>query len=79
MSIINPDMVRKVDFSTGGFSAAYGDRMSSVLDITYREPEAFEGAFAASLQGGSLMLGHSTRHYSQMHGVRYKRNSSLMG
>lgn len=79
MSIINPDMVRKVDFSTGGFSAAYGDRMSSVLDITYREPEAFEGALAASLQGGSLMLGHSTKHYSQMHGLRYKRNSSLMG
>ena len=79
MSIINPDMVRKVEFSTGGFSAAYGDRMSSVLDITYREPEAFEGALAASLQGGSLMLGHSTRHYSQMHGIRYKRNSSLMG
>ena len=79
MSIINPDMVRKVDFSTGGFSAAYGDRMSSVLDITYREPEAFEGALAASIQGGSLMLGHSTSHYSQMHGLRYKRNSSLMG
>ncbi len=79
MSIINPDMVRKVDFSTGGFSSAYGDRMSSVLDITYREPQAFEGAFAASMQGGSLMLGHSTGHYSQMHGIRYKRNSSLMG
>ena len=79
MSIINPDMVRKVDFSTGGFSAAYGDRMSSVLDITYREPQAFEGALAASMQGGSLMLGHSSGHYSQMHGVRYKRNSSLMG
>ena len=46
MSIVSPDMVRKVDFSTGGFSAAYGDRMSSVLDITYREPEAFEGALA---------------------------------
>ena len=79
MSIINPDMVRKVEFSTGGFSAEYGDRMSSVLDITYREPEAFEGSLAASFQGGSLMLGHSTRHYSQMHGLRYKRNSSLMG
>ena len=79
LSIINPDMVRKVEFSTGGFSAAYGDRMSSVLDITYREPEAFEGAVAASIQGGSLMLGHSTSAYSQMHGVRYKRNSSLMG
>ena len=79
LSIINPDMVRKVEFSTGGFSAEYGDRMSSVLDITYREPEAFEGALSASIQGGSLMLGHSTRHYSQMHGLRYKRNSSLMG
>lgn len=79
LSIINPDMVRKVEFSTGGFSAAYGDRMSSVLDISYREPEAFEGAFSASIQGGSLMLGHSTSGYSQMHGVRYKRNSSLMG
>jgi len=79
LSIINADMVRSVQFSTGGFSAAYDDRMSSVLDITYREPEAFEGAFAASLQGGSLMLGHSTSHYSQMHGVRYKRNSSLLG
>jgi len=79
LSIINADMVQKVEFSTGGFSAEYDDRMSSVLDITYREPEAFEGAFSASLQGGSLMLGHSTRHYSQMHGVRYKRNSSLLG
>ena len=79
LSIINPDMVGSVNFSTGGFSAEYGDRMSSVLDITYREPEAFEGAVALSLQGGSLSLGQSSKRFSQMHGFRYKRNSSLLG
>lgn len=79
LSIINPDMVGSVNFSTGGFSAEYGDRMSSVLDITYREPEAFEGAVSLSLQGGSLSLGQSSKRFSQMHGFRYKRNSSLLG
>jgi len=79
LSIINSDMVQKVNFSTGGFSAEYGDKMSSVLDITYREPESFEGAFSASLQGGTLSLGQSSRKFSQLHGVRYKRNSSMLG
>ena len=79
LSIINGDMVQKVEFSTGGFNAEYGDKMSSVLDITYRDPEAFEGSVSASLQGGSLMLGYGTRKFSMMHGARYKRNSSLLG
>lgn len=79
LSIINPDMVGSVNFSTGGFSAEYGDKMSSVLDITYREPEAFEGAVALSLQGGSLSIGQSGKRFSQLHGFRYKRNSSLLG
>lgn len=79
LSIINGDMVQKVEFSTGGFNAEYGDKMSSVLDITYRDPEAFEGAVTASLQGGSLMLGYGTNKFSMMHGARYKRNSSLLG
>lgn len=78
LSIINPDMVDKVNFSTGGFSAEYGDKMASVLDITYRQPEAFEGAISGSLMGGSLSLGQSTKHFSQLHGVRYKRNTSLL-
>lgn len=43
LSIINPDLVGAVGFSTGGFPAEYGDKMSSVLDITYRHPESFEG------------------------------------
>ncbi len=79
LSVINPDMVRSVSFSTGGFNAEYSDKMSSVLDITYKEPEAFEGAVSASMQGGSLALGTSTKHFSMLHGVRYKRNSSLLG
>ncbi len=78
LSIINPDMVGSIGFSTGGFSAQYGDRMSSVLDITYREPEAFEGSLNLSLQGGGLTLGSSSRRFTQLHGVRYKRNSSLL-
>ena len=79
LSIINPDLVGSVNFSTGGFSAEYGDKMSSVLDITYREPEAFEGAVSLSLQGGSLSIGQSNKRFSQLHGFRYKRNSSLLG
>lgn len=78
LSIINPDMVGAIGFSTGGFSAEYGDKMSSALDITYRDPEAFEGAVSLSLMGGSLTLGQSSKKFSQLHGIRYKRNSSLL-
>lgn len=79
MSIVNPDMVGAIGFSTGGFSAQYGDKMSSVLDITYREPEAFEGSVSASLMGATAAVGSSSRHFSQLHGIRYKQNSSLLG
>lgn len=78
LSIINPDMVGAIGFSTGGFSAKYGEKMSSVLDITYKQPEAFEGAVSASLMGGSLTLGSSSRKFTQLHGIRYKSNASLL-
>lgn len=78
LSVINPDMVDRVEFSTGGFAPEYGDKMSSVLDITYRQPEAFEGSVSASLMGGGLSLGQSSKRFSQLHGVRYKRNASLL-
>ena len=78
LSIINPDMVGAVSFSTGGFLARYDDRMSSVLDIAYRQPESFEGAASASLMGGSLSIGSASRKFSQLHGLRYKSNSSLL-
>ena len=76
---INPDLVGAIGFSTGGYPAEYGDKMSSVLDITYRMPEAFEGSLSASLMGGSLAIGQGSKRFSQLHGIRYKSNSSLLG
>lgn len=78
LSVINPDLVGAIGFSTGGFPAEYGDKMSSVLDITYRQPESFEGSLSASLMGASLSIGQGSKKFSQLHGIRYKRNSSLL-
>ncbi|MDE7466640.1 MAG: TonB-dependent receptor [Muribaculaceae bacterium] len=78
LSIINPDMVGNIRFSAGGFPARYADKMSSALDITYREPEAFEGSVSASLMGGSVTLGQNSGKFSQLHGVRLKKNNSLL-
>lgn len=78
LSIINPDMVGAIGFSTGGFTAEYADKMSSVLDITYREPEAFEGSLGVSLMGANLSIGQGSKHFSQLHGLRYKKNNSLL-
>lgn len=79
LSIINPDLVGAIGFSTGGYGAEYGDRMSSVLDITYREPESLQGAVSLSLMGGSVALGTGSKRFSQLHGLRYKRTTSLLG
>lgn len=78
LSVINPDMVGSINFSTGGFGVEYGDKMSSALDITYREPEALEGSLSLSLMGASLSFGQSSGKFSQLHGIRYKRNASLL-
>lgn len=78
LSVINPDLVGSIGFSTGGFSAKYDDRMSSVLDITYRKPSAFEGSLSAGLMGGAIAIGQGTKRFSQLHGVRYKRNTSIL-
>lgn len=78
LSIINPDLVGNVKFSSGGFPARYADKMSSALDITYREPEAFEAGVSLSLMGASLAIGSNTGKFSQLHGVRFRRNNSLL-
>lgn len=78
LSIINPNLVGAIGFSTGGFGVEYGDKMSSALDITYKEPETFEAALSASLMGVSASLGTASRRFSMLHGVRYKRNASLL-
>lgn len=78
LSIINPKMVGNIKFSSGGFPARYADKMSSALEITYREPKALETAVDLSLMGGSLTVGQSTQNFSQLHGVRFKKNNSLL-
>ncbi len=80
LSVINADMVEKVGFSSGGFSAKYGDKMSSALDITYRHPKRFEATASASLLGGSAYIGYgANKHFSMSHGIRYKTNRYLLG
>jgi len=79
LSIINSDMVEKIGFSSGGFEAKYGDKMSSVLDIQYRKPTRLEGNIQASLLGGSVFAGYGNKHFSMSHGVRYKTNRYLLG
>ena len=79
LSVINPDMVEKVGFSTGGFDAKYGDKMSSVLDISYRRVKGFEANATASLLGASGFLGYGNSKFSMSHGLRYKTNKYLLG
>lgn len=79
LSIINPDMVESVGFSTGGFEAKYGDKMSSVLDITYKKPKKFEAKASGSLLGASAYVGFSTKKFSWSNGIRYKTNRYLLG
>lgn len=79
LSIINPDMVEKIGFSTGGFEAKYGDKMSSALDITYRRVKGFEASATASLLGASGYIGVGNQKFSMSHGIRYKTNRHLLG
>ena len=78
LSVINPDLVERIDFSTGGFEAKYGDKMSSALDITYRRVKGFEASATASLLGGSAYIGLGNKQLSMTHGLRYKTNRYLL-
>ena len=79
LSFINPDMVESIKFSTGGWGVSYGDRMSSVLDITYRKPKGFESVLTASLLGASAYVGAGNDKFSFSGSVRYKTTSYLLG
>ncbi len=78
LSIINPDMVGSIGFSTGGYEAKYGDKMSSALDITYRKPKKFEANAQASLLGGSAYIGFSNKKFAWANAVRYKTSKALL-
>ncbi len=79
LSIINPDMVEKIAFSTGGFESKYGDKMSSALNITYKRPTKTEAKVQASLLSSSAYLGLAGKKFSWLNGIRYKTNSYLLG
>lgn len=79
LSVINADMVESIGFSTGGFEAKYGDKMSSALDITYRRPTRLEATLTASLLGASAYVGYGNKKFSWANGLRYKTTRNLLG
>tara|TARA_R110002126_G_scaffold142867_2_gene288937 strand:- start:2316 stop:4835 length:2520 start_codon:yes stop_codon:yes gene_type:complete len=80
LSFVNTDLVQNVDFSAGGFQAKYGDKLSSVLDITYKNPYQFEVNADLSLLGGSLSVENISKDskFSGIVGLRYRDNSLLV-
>ncbi len=80
LSFVNTDLVRNVDFSAGGFQAKYGDRLSSVLDITYKRPTRIGATADLSLLGGSISAGGISKNkkLSGIVGIRYRDNSLLV-
>ncbi|MEO6174782.1 MAG: carboxypeptidase-like regulatory domain-containing protein [Flavobacterium circumlabens] len=80
LSFTNTDLVQNVDFSAGGFQAKFGDKLSSVLDITYRKPTEFGASLEASLLGGSISVDAVSKNkkWSAVTGVRYRNNSLLV-
>ncbi|MGQ1947751.1 TonB-dependent receptor [Geofilum sp. OHC36d9] len=81
LSFVNPDLVEEVEFSAGGFSSSYGDKMSSVLDIQYKRPQATAGSFSAGILGATAHLEGASRNQklTWITGVRYKTNRYLLG
>ncbi|MBP7496102.1 MAG: carboxypeptidase-like regulatory domain-containing protein [Bacteroidales bacterium] len=80
LSFINSDLVSSILFSAGGFEAKYGDKMSSVLDIKYKEPKTFAGSVSASLLGASAHLeGFKKKaNLSYLVGIRQKSNQYIL-
>jgi hypothetical protein len=80
LSFTNTDLVQNVDFSAGGFQSKFGDKLSSVLDITYRTPTQFGAVAEASLLGASLAIDAVSKNgkWSTVNGIRYRNNSLLV-
>lgn len=80
LSFVNSDLVQDVAFSAGGFQAKYGDKLSSVLDITYRRPTGFAATVDVSLLGGSISAEGISKNgrFTALNGIRYRDNSLLV-
>lgn len=79
LSFANPDMAESVNFSAGGFDARYGDKMSSVLDITYKRPTHTEATLSLSILGANAYVGFGNERHSEMHSIRYKTSRYMLG
>lgn len=81
LSFVNSAMVSNVEFSAGGFEARYGDKMSSVLDITYRRPTEFGLTAQGSLLGGNVVYQDALAQdrLNVLVGARYRTNQLLLG
>ena len=78
LSFVNPDMVEDIEFYAGGWEAKYGDKMSSSLNIEYKEPSAEEGGVTLGLLGGSIYYGASKGRFSHLTGIRHKDSRYLL-
>lgn len=80
LSFVNSDMIENIEFSAGGFQAKYGDKLASVLDITYRIPTRFKTMVEASFLGTSatIDLVSTNQKWSSVTGVRYRNNHLLV-
>jgi hypothetical protein len=81
LSVINGSLVDNVKFSAGGFQARYGDKLSSVLDITYRQPDSFAASVEASFLGANVHVEDKSKNnrFSYLVGARYRSNQYLLG
>ena len=81
LSFINSDLISAISFSAGGFEARYGDKLSSVLDITYKNPNEFASSVSMSLLGGSAHIEglSENKKLSYVGGIRYKTTEYLLG
>lgn len=75
----NYQLTERVAFSAGGFEARYGDKLSSVLDITYKKPRDFDASLALSLLGGQahVEVGNG-ENLGFLLGIRHRDNSYLL-
>ena len=81
LSFVNSQLVNNIEFSAGGFAAEYGDKMSSVLDVTYKTPREPAGSLTLSLLGAEAHVEGATKNerFSYLVGARYKNTALALG
>jgi len=80
LSFVNSDMVENVAFSSGGFEARYGDKMSSIMDITYKRPTRFKASVSGGLLGATVHVEDAIlkKRLRYVTGLRYRNNNYIL-